>query len=100
MGLHHVVILLLEDCVLLDVAIPVHVFGYHGDGRYRHTLAAHHCGPVRTSTGVVLQAQAGLRALASADTVVVPGYVGVLRPPPALVLASLRAAAAQGARLL
>jgi transcriptional regulator GlxA family with amidase domain len=100
MGLHHVVTLLLDDCVLLDVAIPVHVFGYHGDGRYRLTLAGHHRGPVRTSTGVVLQAEAGLRALSTADTVVVPGYVGVLRPPPAPVLASLRAAAARGARLL
>jgi transcriptional regulator GlxA family with amidase domain len=100
MGLHHVVTLLLDDCVLLDVAIPVHVFGYHGQGRYQHTLAAHHRGPVRTSTGAVLHAQAGLRALASADTVVVPGYVKVLRPLPAPVLASLRAAATRGTRLV
>ena len=49
---------------------------------------------------MVLHAQAGLRALTSADTVVVPGYVKVLRPPPAPVLASLRAAAARGARLV
>ncbi len=89
-----------EGCVLLDVAIPVHVFGYHGDGRYRLTLAGHRRGPVRTSTGVVVQATAGLRALASADTVVVPGYDEVARPPPPPVLASLRAAAARGARLL
>jgi transcriptional regulator GlxA family with amidase domain len=100
MGLHRVVTLLLEDCVLLDVAIPVHVFGCHGQGLYRHTLAAHHRGPVRTSTGLVLHAEAGLRALAGVDTVVVPGYVGVLRPPPAPVLASLRAAAARGARVM
>ena len=100
MGLHHVVTLLLDDCVLLDVAIPVHVFGYHGDGRYRFTLAGHHRGPVRTSTGVILQAEAGLRALTTADTIVVPGYVGVLRPPPPPVLAGLRAAATRGARLL
>ncbi len=100
MGLHHVVTLLLDDCVLLDVAIPVHVFGYHGAGRYRFTLAGQRRGPVRTSTGVVLQAEAGLRALSTADTIVVPGYVGVLRPPPPPVLASLRAAAARGARVL
>jgi AraC family transcriptional regulator, transcriptional activator FtrA len=100
MGLHQVVAVALDGCVLLDVAIPVHVFGYHGAGLYRFTLAGHHRGPVRTSTGVVLQAEAGLRALTTADTVVVPGYVGVLRPPPAPVLASLRAAAARGARVL
>src|SRR6266705_3758784 len=103
MGLHHphqVVTLALDGCVLLDVAIPVHVFGYHGGGRYRFTLAGHHRGPVRTSTGVVLHAEAGLRALTTADTVIVPGYEAVLRPPPPSVLASLRAAAARGARLL
>jgi AraC family transcriptional regulator, transcriptional activator FtrA len=85
---------------MLDVAIPVHVFGYHGDGLYRFTLAGHRPGPVRTSTGVVLQATAGLRALTTADTVIVPGYVPVLPPPPPPVLASLRAAAGRGARLL
>jgi transcriptional regulator GlxA family with amidase domain len=100
MGLHHVVTLMLDDCVLLDVAIPVHVFGYHGGGRYHLTLAGHHRGPMRTSTGVVLQAEAGLRALTTADTVVVPGYDEVMRPPPAAVLAALRAAAARGARMV
>ncbi|HYY81048.1 MAG TPA: helix-turn-helix domain-containing protein [Actinomycetes bacterium] len=100
MAPHHVVILMLDDCVLLDVAIPVHVFGYHGDGLYRLTLAGPRRGPVRTSTGVVLHAEVGPRALATADTVVVPGYDEVLRPPPPAVLASLRAAAARGARVL
>ncbi len=100
MGLHHVVTLTLDGCVLLDVAIPVHVFGYHGDSRYRFTLAGYHRGPVRTSTGVILQAGAGLRALTTADTVIVPGHVEVLHPPPPPVLASLQAAAARGARVL
>jgi AraC family transcriptional regulator, transcriptional activator FtrA len=100
MGLHRVVTLLLDDCVLLDVAIPVHVFGYHGKGRYRFALAGRDPGPVRTSTGVVLQTEAGLPALATADTVVVPGYAGAVRPPPEPVLASLRAAACRGARVL
>jgi AraC family transcriptional activator FtrA len=99
-GLHHVVTLTLDGCLMLDVAIPVHVFGYHGDGLYRFTLAGHRPGPVGTSTGVVLQATAGLRALTTADTVIVPGYVPVLPPPPPPVLASLRAAAGRGARLL
>ena len=93
MGLHHVVTLLLDDCVLLDVAIPVHVFGYHGNGRYRLTLAGHHRGPVRTSTGVVLQAEAGLRALSTADTVVVPGYVENARVCPSSAPILLLAAA-------
>jgi len=43
---------------------------------------------------------AGLRALAGADTVVVPGYAAVLEPPPEEALAALRRAAGRGARLL
>jgi transcriptional regulator GlxA family with amidase domain len=100
MAAHHVVAVAIDGAVLLDVAIAVHVFGYHGDDLYRFTLAGFQQGPVRTSTGVLLQADAGLSALATADTVVVPGYVDVLRPPPEPVLASLRAAAARGARMI
>jgi transcriptional regulator GlxA family with amidase domain len=99
-GLHHVVTLALDGCVLLDVAIPVHVFDYHGADLYRFTLAGYPSGPVRSSTGVSLQPKAGLRAVAAADTVIVPGYVDVFRAPPPPVLASLRAAAARGARVL
>jgi transcriptional regulator GlxA family with amidase domain len=97
---HHVVALALDGCVLLDVAIPVHVFGYHGAPHYRFTLAGGQAGSVVTSTGVTLWAQTGLEALELADTVVVPGYVDVLRPPPQPVLTALRAASARGARVM
>jgi transcriptional regulator GlxA family with amidase domain len=100
MTLHHVVAVGVESCVLLDVAIPIHVFGYHGQDRYRFTLAGCQPGPVRTSTGVMLRAEEGLEALTTADTIVVPGYDDVSQPPPEPLLAGLRTAAARGTRLV
>jgi AraC family transcriptional activator FtrA len=97
---HHVVAVAIDGCVLLDVAIPVHVFGYHDDDRYRLTLAGCRRGPVRTSTGIVLHAEAGLGALATADTIVIPGCDDVEAPPPEALLRALRAAARRGTRLM
>ncbi len=97
---HHVAAVAVEGCLLLDVAIPAHVFGHHGQDRYRFTLAGCRRGPVGTSSGVVLQAEAGVEALAVADTIVVTGYEDVLEPPPEPLLAALRAAAARGTRLI
>ena len=89
-----------EGCVLLDVAIAVHVFGYHGQGRYHFTLAGCQKGPVTTSDGITLHADAGLDALAAADTIIIAGYDDVRAPPPGPLLAALRAAAARRARLI
>jgi AraC family transcriptional regulator, transcriptional activator FtrA len=89
-----------RGCLLLDVAIPAHVFGHHGQERYRFTLAGCRPGPVATSTGVLLRAEAGLEVLAAADTIVIAGYEDVLTPPPEPLLAALRAAAARGTRLV
>ena len=57
-------------------------------------------GPVRTSAGFEIVAQAGPEALASADTVLVPGFEPHLRVPEAPVLDALRAAHARGARMV
>ena len=68
-----------------------------GDAVSRHRLRGR-SGPVPTTAGFPVVAQAGLDALAIADTVLVPGFVPHLRVPPAPVLAALRAAA-RGARM-
>jgi hypothetical protein len=59
MPAHHVVTVAQDGVLLLDVAIPVHVFEYHGDGRYRHSLAGINGRTVRTSTGLSLATQGG-----------------------------------------
>ena len=53
-----------------------------------------------TSDGFALTLDAGLERLAAADTVIVPGYGTFDRPPPAVALDALRAAAGRGARLM
>jgi transcriptional regulator GlxA family with amidase domain len=86
--------------MLLDVAIPAHVFGYHGQDRYRFTLAGCRQGPIPTSTGTPLLPDAGLDALTTADTIVVAGYTGILKSPPPELLSALRTAAERGTRLI
>jgi AraC family transcriptional activator FtrA len=100
MPVHRVVTVAQDGAVLLDVAIPIHVFDYHGGGRYRHRLAGTGDGSVRTSTGLSLATEGGLRLLRDADTIVVPGYVNVERRPPERLLHALRDAARRGARLV
>jgi AraC family transcriptional activator FtrA len=100
MPAHHVVTVAQDGVLLLDVAIPVHVFDYHGDGRYRHSLAGINGRTVRTSTGLSLATQGGLQALRQADTIVIPGYVDVRSRPSEALLRSLRGAAGRGVRLV
>jgi AraC family transcriptional activator FtrA len=53
-----------------------------------------------TSSGLEVVAATGLRALARADTVIVPGYDCASRRPPDPVLRELRRAAGRGARIV
>src|SRR3954465_8386435 len=78
------------------MATPAQVFR----GPYSFELAAGRRGPVATSTGFRVVADHGLEALARADTVVVPGYDTIDRPPPRAALEALRAAHARGARIV
>jgi transcriptional regulator GlxA family with amidase domain len=97
---HRVVTVAQDGAVLLDVAIPVHVFDYHGDGRYRHALAGTRGTTIRTSTGLPLAPQGGLGLLHDAETIVIPGYVDVERRPPDALLRAIRDAAGRGVRLV
>ncbi|SDD71347.1 transcriptional regulator, AraC family with amidase-like domain [Actinokineospora iranica] len=65
---------------------------------YRLTLCAD--GPVRVVGGATLHADAGLAALADADTVIVPGVPDVRAEVAPALVAALRAAHARGARLV
>jgi transcriptional regulator GlxA family with amidase domain len=82
---HRVVVLAVPGVVTFDLGCAVQVFarapGLAGDpGRYDFAT----CGVRRrtpTSDGFALTLNAGLDAIATADTVIVPGYVGWDRPP-------------------
>jgi AraC family transcriptional activator FtrA len=92
--MHRIAVLALESVVAFDMATPAQVFR----GPYAVDLCGLAPGPVPTSTTFAVVADHGLEALARADTVIVPGYDTIDRPPPAAALDALRAAHARGAR--
>ncbi|HEY3980567.1 MAG TPA: helix-turn-helix domain-containing protein [Streptosporangiaceae bacterium] len=98
-AMHHVVALALPDVVAFDLSVPAQVFGHRTEReRYAFTVCAERPGIVPSTTGFALQAAAGLEALRTAGTVIVPGFWPLDDPPPA-VLDALRHAAARGARV-
>jgi transcriptional regulator GlxA family with amidase domain len=97
--MHRVVALALEQVVAFDLSIPAQVFGHRQEReRYAFSVCAERAGTVATTTGFAVEADAGLDALASADTVIVPGFFPLVDPS-AAVLDALRAAADRGARV-
>ncbi|MER6253415.1 helix-turn-helix domain-containing protein [Streptomyces sp. NPDC001584] len=95
---HRVVVVALENVLALDIGIPLQVFGSWPDGPYTLTVCAEQPGLVAMHGGPALSVAHGLDALATADTVIVPGY---LEPdtPSAAVSAALAEAAARGSRM-
>lgn len=100
MAPHRVVALAVDRLVLLDLAAPAHVFGQWGGDRYSFVLAGVGKRRVMTSSGFEVLAPAGREALADAETVVVPGYLGTAQRPPAPVIRALQHAARRGARMV
>lgn len=97
---HRVMTVLQHGYLLLDAAIPAHVFGYHGGERYHHEVVGPGRGMVRSSAGPSLTTDGGLDRLDEADTIVIAGYEDVRRRPPDRLLMRLRAAAARDVRLV
>lgn len=86
--------------VAFDLAIPAQVFGHEDERkRYSFRVCAATPGMVATTSGYSIHAVEGLAALATADTVVVPGF-SPLDDPPAAVCEALRQAAANGTRVV
>jgi AraC family transcriptional regulator, transcriptional activator FtrA len=67
---------------------------------YRFRVAQAEPGPMRVRGGLVVMAHGGLRLLASAAWVIVPGWRDHAETPPPPLLHALRRAHARGARLL
>jgi transcriptional regulator GlxA family with amidase domain len=71
---HRIAVLALEAVVPLDLAIPAQVFGTYDEAPYQVIVCAERSS-VPTTAGFSIHAEAGLEALLTADTVIVPGYV-------------------------
>ena len=98
---HRIALLCLEPVVAFDLSTPAEVFSLawsRHEPLYETTTCAVQRGPVRTTSGFTIEAEAGLDRLDGADTVLVPGYRG-LEAPPEAALAALRTAAGRGARI-
>jgi transcriptional regulator GlxA family with amidase domain len=99
---HRVAALCLDRVIAFDLSVPAEVFSLAWiDGRplYEFTACAVKPGRAATSTGFSIADVAGLEAIATADTVIVPGYQSVLERPAESALEALRAAARRGARV-
>jgi AraC family transcriptional activator FtrA len=101
-----VALLLLEGSVLFDVGTVVTVFGPKRPGSprpylpYELTLAAERPGLVTTSTGIAVEATAGLEAIERADLIAVGGSTPPLVPQQRAALDALAAAHARGTRVM
>jgi transcriptional regulator GlxA family with amidase domain len=93
--MHTVAVVMTDGLVEFDFAIPCEVFGVDrraiADPWYRLLLVGAAGRRVRTQTGFTVEATHGLRALATADTIIVPGSTSVTTPPAALLRALVRA---------
>lgn len=101
---HRVVALASDGMSPFELVIAAAVFGARHPGVpepwYRFRVAAATPGPLPTTAGFGIVPDAGLGALRTAETIVMPAWPDWERPPDNAVLAGLRRAAAQGARVV
>jgi len=95
-----VAVLALPGALPMEVGMPFQVLTSRTADHYRVTLCGRRPGPVPTTGGFPVVAQAGLDAVVAADTVVVPAYDSFTVPPPDDVLDALRTAHDRGARVV
>ncbi|WP_228718709.1 helix-turn-helix domain-containing protein [Kitasatospora acidiphila] len=86
-----------------ELACAAEVFGLERPGvpaRYAFSVCTEQPGPVATLAGYEMLVAEGLDALRRADTVIVPGWLPVERPPSDAVVEALRRALERGARVV
>ena len=93
-----------DGLTTFEFGVAVEVFGLPrpelGVDWYEFSVCAADSGRLRASGGVFIQATAGLDALATAGTIVIPGWRDVDETPPKALLDAIVAAHENGARLV
>lgn len=98
---HRIVVVLLDQVLPLDFAIPMHVFGREASEFYNVRTATPDGGPVDSAGGLTLVPDGDVNLLRRADTVIVPGYVTASSVRlDQMTLGLLRASAKRGARMV
>jgi len=100
---HQVAALVYDGLCTFEFGIAVEMFGLPRPELaewYDFRLCAVDRGPMRAAGGLRVQADDGLESLATAGTIIVPGWRGIDASPPEPLLDALRKAHARGARLL
>jgi transcriptional regulator GlxA family with amidase domain len=101
MSRHRIVVLLLEQVLPLDFAIPMHVFAREAPEFYEVRAATVDGGPVGVAGGLRVVPDGGLEALRTADTVIVPGYATAAATTlDQMTLGMLKTACSRGARMV
>jgi len=101
---HRVVAVVYDRVALFELAIAVEVFGLPRPELkipwYDFTVCSVDAGALRATGAIRVHARGGLRALASADTIIVPGWRDPAEVPPLRLIEALRRAHRRGARVV
>ena len=101
----HLVVTMVGDYLpMFEMAVPCEVFGIRRPEipgwRYEHIVAAVRPRPIPAGNGLLVTPQAGIEALAEADTILVPGWNAPDRYVEPELVAALLAAHGRGVRLV
>jgi len=101
---HRLVVVAYDRVALFELAIAVEVFGLSrpelGVPWYDFAVCSLDSGPLRATGALQVRGSQGLRALATADTIIVPGWRDPSETPPRRLLDALRRAHRRGARVV
>src|ERR1700759_3749167 len=100
MARHRVTVVLFEQVLPLDFAIPMHVFAREAPEFYDVTTATVDGAPAGVAGGMLVVPDGGLHLLRKAQTVIVPGYGGAAAGGlDQMPVGALKAAGGRGARM-
>jgi transcriptional regulator GlxA family with amidase domain len=101
MARHRLTVLLIDQVLPLDLAIPMHVFAREAAEAYDVVTASLDGRAVPIAGGTAVIPDGGLELLRGADTVVVPGYAGAANEPTnGAVVRALQAAGRRNSRMI
>jgi transcriptional regulator GlxA family with amidase domain len=101
MSRHRLVVVLVDNVLPLDMAIPMHVFAREAPEAYDVATASLDGRPVPVAGGMTVVPDGGLDLVRQAKTVVVPGYAGAAdHPVDAPTARALGVAARRGVRMI